>query len=144
MLPLVVLSTDLRLDLEIDVLTVIWMLGNDMLARELLREELWRGGDDFLVFGDRSSLGLSNTDRPRSLLEREKKLPENEINGSEREKKFSAGKKTSDGGSKSRGMELNECGWTAKHGKLRNEENQREENMATVGRTRSVDDQYFR
>jgi len=58
-----------------------------MLARELLREELRRGGDDFLVFGDRSSLGLSNNDRPRSLLEREKKLPENEMNGSEREKK---------------------------------------------------------
>jgi len=58
-----------------------------MLARELLREELRRGGNDFLVFGDRSSLGLSNNDRPRSLLKREKKPPEKGINGSGRERK---------------------------------------------------------
>ena len=77
----------LDLGLEIDALTAIGILGNGILARELLREELRCDGDDFLVFGDRSSLGLSNNDRPRSLLEHEKELPEKEINGSERRKK---------------------------------------------------------
>jgi len=49
MLPLLVLSTGLHLDLGIDVLTVTRILENGILACEVLREELRRDGDDFLV-----------------------------------------------------------------------------------------------